>query len=134
MEGGERSELGEAAYEAYVNRDESAVGGLFGENIVWHALESGGKFKDYTGVETVLRYLNQAARAAAIEGTFEVEVGEIIKHGNYGVALHTATSTGKAGTLVDREVLVGRSEDGKIVEVWQFLEDPTATREMYGGA
>jgi ketosteroid isomerase-like protein len=133
MQGDDLGALGAAAYAAYVNRDESAVREVVSENVVWHALEGGGSFRDYNGIDEVLRYVNQATRMAAIEGTFEVEIGEVFQHGNYGVGLHTATSEGKSGTVVDREVLVGRAEGGKIVEVWQFFEDPAATRELYGG-
>jgi ketosteroid isomerase-like protein len=133
MQGDDLGSVGAAAYEAYISRDEDAVRQYVSEDVVWHALEGGGSFKDYTGLDAVLRYTNHAARMAAIEGTFEVELGEVFTHGQYAVGLHIATSEGKSGTLVDREVLVGRAEGGKIVEVWQFFEDPAATREFYGG-
>ena len=48
------------------------------------------------------------------------------------VGLHTASMEGKGGSLLDREVLVGRAEDGKIVEIWQFFEDPGRTKEFFG--
>jgi uncharacterized protein len=132
MQGDELGSLAARAYEAYVNRDEDTVRELVSENVVWHSLEGGGSFHDYNGIDEVLRFVNQAARMAAIEGTFEVEIGEIFTHGSYGVGLHTASMEGKSGSLLDREVLVGRAEDGKIVEIWQFFEDPAKTKEFFG--
>ena len=132
MEGDELASLGATAYEAYKNQDEDAVRGLLSENVVWHALQGGGSFNDFVGLEAVLGYIRQSARMARISGTFDIELGEVFTHGRYAVGLHTAQAERDGDSLLDREVLVGRAEEGRIVEIWQFFEDPARTQEFFG--
>jgi uncharacterized protein len=47
------------------------------------------------------------------------------------VGLHLATGEREGQTLEDREVLVFHIRDGKVVEVWQYLENQYTYDEFF---
>lgn len=107
----------QAFFTAYANQDVAAVRDVMADDIVWripgHHPLAGPK----TGVDEVLAFFDQLAKAG-----FQAEPKVIAEHGDYVVDHHRGWST--AGTGLDLTwCLVFRFEGGKIKEVTNFCED-----------
>ena len=59
-------------------------------------------------------------------GTFRAELHDVVADDQHTVGMHLATGEREGRTLEDREVLVFHPRDGKVVEVWQYVEDQYA--------
>ena len=107
----------QAFFTAYANQDVAAVRDVMADDIVWripgHHPLAGPK----TGVDEVLAFFDQLAKAG-----FQAEPKVIAEQGDYVVDHHRGWST--AGTGLDLTwCLVFRFEGGKIKEVTNFCED-----------
>jgi hypothetical protein len=60
-------------------------------------------------------------------GTFRVEVHDVVADDRHTAGLHLAIGEREGRTLEDREVLVFHIRDGKVIEVWQYLENQYTT-------
>jgi len=65
------------------------------------------------------------------DGTFRAELHDVVAGDQHTAGLHLATGEREGRTLEDREVLVVHIRDGKIIEVWQHLEDQYTYDEFF---
>jgi uncharacterized protein len=56
-------------------------------------------------------------------GTFEVELHDVIANDNHTVGLQVARGQRKGKNLDDHQALVFRLRDSKVAEVWQLSEN-----------
>jgi uncharacterized protein len=56
-------------------------------------------------------------------GTFRAELHDVVADDRHTVGLHLGTGERGGRTLEDREVLVFHLRDGKVTEVWQYIEN-----------
>jgi ketosteroid isomerase-like protein len=108
------------AYAAFSRGDLDALRGLFASDAIWHAGAQGQLSGDKQGVDEILRFFVQTAELTT--GTFRVELHDVVANDEHAVSLQVASATREAGTLEARQVLVVHVRDGKIAEVWHFLE------------
>jgi ketosteroid isomerase-like protein len=84
---------------------------------------------DHRGTDAVLGFFGKTIELTA--GTFQVEVHDVVADGRHTVGLHLATGQREGRTLEDREVLVFHIGDGKVVEVWQYIENQYTYDEFF---
>jgi hypothetical protein len=56
-------------------------------------------------------------------GTFRAELHDVVGDDRHTIGLHLGTGERGVGSLEDREVLVFHLRDGKVTEVWQYIEN-----------
>jgi ketosteroid isomerase-like protein len=64
-------------------------------------------------------------------GTFRAELHDVVAGDEHTVSLHVSRGEREGRTLEDREVLVSHIRDGKLVEVWQYIENQYAYDEFF---
>jgi ketosteroid isomerase-like protein len=64
-------------------------------------------------------------------GTFRAELHDVVADDRHTVGMHLATGGREGRSLEDREVLVFHVRDGKVAEVWQYIEDQYAYDEFF---
>ena len=102
---------------------------LFDPEIVWHFPGRSPLAGDHRGTDAVLGFFGRTMELTA--GTFRVQPHEVVADDQHTVGLHLATGEREGRTLEDREVLVCHVRDGKVVEVWQYIEDQYAYDEFF---
>jgi uncharacterized protein (TIGR02246 family) len=116
MEEHSNATLVRRAYEAFAQGDTAILAEVFAEDAVWHEAGRGQISGDFKGRDEILAMLARAGELT--DGTFEVEVHDVVANDRHAVALHHATGH-RAGRRLDiSEILVCHVDGGKISEIW----------------
>jgi uncharacterized protein len=107
-------------YAAFSTGDLDGVRALFAHDIVWHQPGKNRFSGAHRGVDNVLALF--LAQAQESEGTFKVEVHDILANDEHGIALATVSATKGGKTLRDRYAHAAHFKDGKMTESWIFGE------------
>jgi ketosteroid isomerase-like protein len=70
-------------------------------------------------------------QAQESNGTFRVEIHDVLGNDEHAVALGTVTAERNGKSITDRYTHVVHIQDGKVTESWIFNEDPTAVDEFW---
>jgi ketosteroid isomerase-like protein len=116
-------------YDAFARGDTGTLREVFDPGIVWHLPGRSLIAGDYDGVDAVLGLFGRTMELTA--GTFRADLHEVVADDQHTVGLHVGRGERGGRTLEDREVLVCHVRDGKIAEVWQYVEDQYAYDEFF---
>jgi ketosteroid isomerase-like protein len=116
-------------YEAFSRGDMDTLRGLFMDNIVWHYPGHSQLAGDHRGVDAVLGFFGQIMELT--NGTFQVELHDVIANDNHTVGLQVARGQRKGKSLDDQQALVFHFRDGKVAEVWQLAENLYANDDFF---
>jgi uncharacterized protein len=116
-------------YDAFARGDTETLREMFDPGIVWHFPGRSLLAGDHRGVDAVLGFFGRTMELT--DGTFRAELHDVVADDEHTVGLHLATGEREGRTLADREVLVVHIRDGKIIEVWQHLEDQYTYDEFF---
>jgi uncharacterized protein len=122
-------ELVRRGYDAFSQGDMDTFRELFAPDIIWHPSTQGPLSGDKRGVDEVLQFFGQTMALA--DGNFRVEVHDVVGGDDHVVGLHTARGARAGRTMEDRGILVFHVRDGKVTEVWQYLEDQSAVDRFW---
>lgn len=121
---GSNAEILGSAYEALSQGNVAAVFAVFSEDIAWHISGRNALSGDYVGHDEVLGFFQALGERS--NGTFALDVHEIIGGDETVVALVTEHAAREDATLDDATVHVWRFEDGKAVSFRCFPGDEHA--------
>ncbi|MDQ3757981.1 MAG: nuclear transport factor 2 family protein [Actinomycetota bacterium] len=116
-------------YEAFVTGDIATLQERIAPDAVWHGPTVGPLAGDYVGMEAILSLF--VAIAEETDGTFRVEVLEILCNDDWATVLCTVTATRKGRSTSIDEVHVLRLRNGQTVEFWDATTDPQATIDIW---
>ena len=117
-------------FAAFGTGDMATLDRLFADDIVWHA---GGRSQisgDYTGKPAVFALFAKIAELA--DGTFRVDVHDVVANDEHAVALVTTTGTRGGRTLDQHAAQVFHVRDGRVTESWFHTADQYASDEFWG--
>ncbi|OGO50956.1 MAG: hypothetical protein A2148_02375 [Chloroflexi bacterium RBG_16_68_14] len=114
-------ELLKRAYEAFAKGDLATLREVASEEGVWHVPGSGPLADEYRGWDEVVTLFTRSAQMTG--GTERIEVHDVLANDEHGVALTRYTASREGNQLDMRIVNVFHLKDGKITEVWDFMED-----------
>ena len=122
-------ELARRGYAAFASGDMGTLNELFADDIVWHVGGRSPLAGDYKGKDAVFGFF---ARTMEItNGTFRLEVHDILANDEHVVGLSTATGQRDGKSLHDNAVQVLHVNDGKVTESWLHPGDVYATDEFW---
>jgi ketosteroid isomerase-like protein len=124
------AELFRRGYAAFQNGDLDTVRALFDDNIVWHVPGHNHTSGEYKGVDNVLASFLQNMQET--NGTFKVEVHDMLGNDTHAVALATVSGEKDGKTLSDNYTHVVHIADGKVAESWIFDEHQDAVDDFWG--
>ena len=122
-------ELVRRGYDAFAKGDMDTLRELFDPEIVWHFPGHSPLAGDHRGVDAVLGFFGRTMELTA--GTFRAELHDVVGDDRHAVGMHLATGEREGRRLEDREVLVFHVRDGRVVEVWQYIENQYTYDEFF---
>ena len=118
-------------YGAFSRGDIETIRGYLADNAVWHAAGRNWLVGDYHGREAVVGLLT--AMAIYAEGSYRVEVRDVVGNERRAVGLHRSTAKRADGASLDvDDVLIFDFVDGKVAEVWASPYDQYEEDAFYG--
>ena len=125
----DNAELIRSGYEAFVKGDMEKIAEVFSQDIKWHIGGNNVLTGDYNGQEEVFAFFGKLAEAA--EGTFSVEIHDLLASDDHVVVLAKESAT-RGGTSLERdEVHVWHIDGGKATEFWGIAKDQQETDEFW---
>lgn len=123
------AELFRRGYTAFQAGDLDTVRSLFAPDIEW-TIPGRNRFSGvHRGTDDVINLLAQQFQET--NGTFRVDVHDILANDEHGVALATVSGERNGKKLSDRYTHVVHIKDGKLTESWIVDENPYATDEFW---
>jgi uncharacterized protein len=122
-------ELLRKGYEAFANYDLDTIRALFADDIVWHVggrSQLAGTFK---GTDEVFGWF--AKLLTLSEGTFKIDVHDVIANDNHAVVLSNDTAQRGDKSIDLQAVAVFHIENGQVKEAWFFNSDVYADDEFF---
>lgn len=119
-------------YDARARKDLEAIRALLAEDVVWREAERNKYTGSLNGVDAVLAMMEKAAELT--NGTFELQVSEVLANSHHAVALIRWTATVNGQTIESSEFAMFRIESGKIKDVWFFEEHPNMDEVFWADA
>ena len=117
-------------FQAFRDRDLAAIQAAIPENAVWHFPGRRGALAgSHRGREAILAFLGKAV--ALTEGTFQFELEDVIASDTNAVALFRGSGQRPGRTLDNPTCLRMRIQDGRILEIWEFVWDLYAVDEFW---
>jgi ketosteroid isomerase-like protein len=117
-------------YTAFQTGDLDTVRSLFAPDIVWNVPGRNRFAGAHRGVDDVINLFVQQFQET--DGTFKVEVHDILANDEHAVALATASAERGGKSVSDRYTHVAHFKDGKVTEAWIFDEDPSKFDDFWG--
>ena len=119
-------------YQAFQSGDLEGLTDFLAEDVLWHVQGDSVLSGDYKGHQEVLGLFGRLAQES--EGTFKIDVHDLLANDEHGVALVQMQAEREGKTLDQRIVHVFHLEDGKVTEFWGFPEDSEEVTNFYGRA
>jgi ketosteroid isomerase-like protein len=124
------AELFRRGYQAFQSGDLDTVRSLFAPDIVWHVPGNNQLSGDYKGADATINSFIRNFELS--DGTFKVELHDILANDEHAVALATASGQREGKTLDDRYVHVVHIKDGTLTESWIFDEKQGEVDAFWG--
>lgn len=113
-------ELIRSGYDAFVRGDIDRLRDLVDEEVIWHIPGEGRFSGNHQGKQAVLDAFRRMQEET--QGTFKVEVLNIVAHGDHAVALTRLTASFGDRDLDAMSAGVFHIRDDKIREMWSLSE------------
>ena len=118
-------------YDAFGAGDTEAMDVLLADDAVWHVPGNNQMSGDYKGKEQIFGFFARIGQTLGEDGSFEIEVHDILANDEHGVALVRPRGE-RAGKKVEgNAVQVYHLSGGKVTEFWGFPQDPAALDEFW---
>ena len=115
-------------YAAFEAGDLATVGGLFADDVVWHAMAVGALNGDYVGKDAVVGYF----AALAGRATLQQDIHDIVANDEHAVVLVRSHAERPDGTTLNTDnIHVWHVRDGKATEFWGYSADPDAANAFF---
>lgn len=123
-------DLSRRGYAAFGAGDMETLSELIADDAVWHLGGKNDLSGDYKGRQAVFGLFAEIAERS--EGTFAIEIHDILANDDHAVVLTTISSAGSHGKTVSTNTAdVAHIRDGQIVEFWTMSADPYAWDEYF---
>ncbi len=117
-------------FAAFKNADLPAIQATIPENAVWHFPGRRGKLAgSHRGRDAILGFLMNVAGLTG--GTFHLELIDVVANDHHAVALFRGHGERDGKVLDNPTCLKMRIENGKIVEIWEFVWDLYAVDDFW---
>lgn len=118
-------------YEAFAAGDMDHLRNeLWAPDIVWHQTGRSQLAGDYHGADEILGYFGRLMEMT--DGTFAVEVHDVIASDHHGVGLHRSTATRDGRQYEAQEILIAHFDDQeRVTEIWATSMDERAEEEFW---
>jgi uncharacterized protein len=116
-------------YEAFSKGDFAALNDIFSNEVTWHIPAPGPLAGTYRGRDEVFDLF--ARLVGETDGTFRLELHDVIANDEHAVALVTAFASRGGRSMQDRQANVFHVRDGKVTEFWNATTDPEASVEFW---
>jgi uncharacterized protein len=117
-------------YAAFQAGDLDTVRSLFAPDIVWHVGGDNHLAGDHRGVDDVIALFMRNFEET--NGTFAVEVHDILANDEHGVALATVSGQKDGRSLRDNYTHVVHLAGGRLTESWIFPENAAEVDAFWG--
>jgi ketosteroid isomerase-like protein len=125
----ENRSLLERGYAAFAAGDLATVEAMFHSDAIWHAQRLGLLSGDHEGWGSIASFFMESM--ALTDGTFHIEVEDILASEDR-VAVTLRSKASRIGrTLDSHQVHLYRIVEGKVAEIWQFVDDGMTTQEFW---
>lgn len=124
------AELLRRGYAAFQVGDLDTVKSLFDPDITWHVPGHNHTSGDHKGADATLALFMQNFQET--EGTFKVELHDVLANDEHAVALATVSGTRQGKSLNDHYTHVAHIRDGKLTESWIFDEHQDEVDAFWG--
>lgn len=116
-------------YDAFAKGDLDTIRGLFAPDIVWTVPGRSPLAGTYKGIDEVFGLFAELVKRS--EGTFQIELHDVLANDQHAVAL--ATLNGRRGnrTLNVHDVATYHVKNGRVTEAWFASEDEYAQDEFW---
>lgn len=118
-----------AGYRAFAEGDLATLTERIAAYAVWHGPPLGPLAGDYVGRDAVFGVF--AAIAQETDGTFRLEVKDVLCNDDWATVLCTETGTRNGRAITIDAVHVHRLRNGQTVEFWDATTDPQAMLEVW---
>ena len=115
-------------YEAFDTGDIDFLRATLAEDVTWHSSGTGRLAGDRRGRDEVLLYFAELAQAT--DGSFKLDVHDIVANDEHAVAMVTAHWEFEGQPYEDKGVQVVHLKDGKVTESWFFDWSDTFDRQF----
>jgi len=119
----------ESAYAAFSRGDLPSVFAVLADDILWHVPGRGPLAGDYQGHAEVLGFFQHFVELS--EGTFRVQIDDILAKGNRVVVLVTESAWRLGRRWSSPQVHVWTVENGRATVFWQFQGDQQTEDEFW---
>jgi ketosteroid isomerase-like protein len=123
------AEIFRRGYTAFQNGDLDTVRSLFAPDIVWNVSGHSRFAGAHRGPDDVIAMF--ADQFQDTNGSFRVDVHDILANDQHAVALATVSGERKGRKLNDRYTHVVHLEDGRVKESWIFAENQDLVDEFW---
>ena len=124
------AELFKRGYAAFQQGDLDTVRELFAPDVVWHIPGHNHFSGDHAGVDNVLELFGRNVQET--EGTFKVEVHDILANDSHAVALATVSGQREGENMNDHYTHAVHIVNGKVAESWIFQEHQDEVDAFWG--
>jgi ketosteroid isomerase-like protein len=109
-------------FQAFRDGDVATAAATIADDVTWHFPgRAGGLRGDHHGRDAVLRFLGRVMELSG--GTFQLDLTDVVANDRRAVALFRGRGTRGDRTLDNPTCLHMRIENGRIVELWEFVWD-----------
>jgi len=116
MAGHPNEDLLRRGYDAFSRGDMATLRELIASDAVWHQPGTSPLAGHYEGIDAILEYFMDLFQRS--EGTFKVELHDVLADDEHGVALQHATAQRSGKTWDSNDVIVFHVSDGKTTAAW----------------
>ena len=123
-------DLSRRGYAAFGAGDMETLTELIAEDAVWHLGGRNDLSGDYKGRQAVFGLFAEIGERS--EGTFAIEIHDILANDDHAVVLSSISGAGSHGRTVSANTSdVAHIRNGQIVEFWTMSSDPYAWDEYF---
>jgi ketosteroid isomerase-like protein len=109
-------------FDAFLESDVDRIREALAEQVVWHFPGRRGRLAgNHEGRDAVLSFLVDVARLT--NGTFRLELIDVLANDRHGIAIFRGSGSRNGKSLDNPTCLRMRIEDGRVVELWEFVWD-----------
>ncbi len=116
-------------YEAFGKGDMATLTELFSEDAVWHFSGTSPISGVHRGRDAVFAAFGRMAQLSG--GTFKVELHDALANDEHAVALTRASASRQGRQLDSLDTDVYHIRNGKVTEMWSFVEDQRSYDEFW---
>ncbi len=124
------ADLARRGYAAFGAGDMETLTALIADDAVWHLGGKNDLSGDYKGREAIFGLFAEIGERS--EGTFSIDIHDILANDDHTVVLTTVTAAGSHGKTVSTNTSdISHIRNGQIVEFWTFGSDLYAWDEYF---